>query len=105
VSRIKKTCIRFPHERLKAMLLGRNSPLRAYGAIFESATGRVIKSTGFGAQKRVSGIKKTCTRFPHERLRATLEGRDSPLRAYEAIFKSATRRVIKRVRIGAQKRT
>ena len=66
----------------------------------------------FWCQKKVSGIKKTCTRFPCERLRATLEGRtklsgailnirrmarrgrfmdepnNSPLRAYGAIFES-----------------
>ncbi len=78
----------FPCERPKAMPEGRNSPLRAYEAIVEPILLRGVISTGIGAQKRVSGKQKTCIRFPHERLRAMLEGRNSPLRAYEAIFET-----------------
>ena len=64
-----------------------------------------MKVKRFSAQKRVSGKMKTCIRFLHERLRATLEGRDSPPRAYGAIFESVTGSVIKSKGYGAQKRT
>ncbi len=120
VSGNEKTCIRFPHERLRAMLEGRtklsgtnfewpkaspegvryrdvpnNSPLTAYEAIFATSILLSCKKYWNGAQKRVSGNEKTCILFPHERLRATLEGRNSPLISYVAInVTTMNRRVI-----------
>ena len=101
----KENAQHFPCERLRAMLTGRDSSLAAYEEIIETIKMRAVKSTGFGVQKRVSRKKKMRRHFPCERLRAALEGRNSPLVAYGAIFESVTRRVIKRTGFGAQKRT
>ena len=73
-----------------------NSPLGTYGAISVTIYYRGVKSKRNGAQKRVSGKKKTCTRFPCERLKAMPEGRDSPLTVYEAISAMINNRGVKK---------